>query len=111
MGRLALVQAAPGGVLLHTVRSWAPRVRSTLARHWLFAAFVLVALSLRAIISVAYWPALEIHADSYDYLRLAHALIPGWWHPSGYALFLAPFSVIGQLAAVVVFRPLMGIAM
>jgi hypothetical protein len=68
-------------------------------------------VGLRVVASVAYWPALEIHADSYDYLKLADTLVPGSWHSSGYPLLLAPLSLTGQLGAVVVIQHLMGIAM
>jgi hypothetical protein len=82
-----------------------------LARHWLVVIFVLVAMGLRVVASIAYWPALEIHADSYDYLKLADTLVPGSWHSSGYPLFLVPFSITGQLGVVVAVQHLMGIAM
>jgi hypothetical protein len=111
MGSAVSAQAALGGGPLHTVRSWASELRSVLARHWLVAAFVLVAVVLRVAASIAYWPALEFHADSYDYLKLAHSLVPGSWHSSGYPLFLVPFSITGQLWVVVAVQHLMGIAM
>jgi hypothetical protein len=111
MERAVPVQAAFGGGLRHRVRSWGPSLRSGLRRNWLFAAVFSVAVALRVIASVAYWPALEIHADSYDYLKLAHTLIPGSWHSSGYPLFLVPFSITGQLGVVVVAQHLMALAM
>ena len=74
-----------------------------ISRHWVFAAFVFVG-------SIAYWPAIELYADSYDYLRLAHSVDPGTWHPSGYPLFLMLLSFTHQLGAVVVAQHLMGIA-
>lgn len=111
MGSALRAKAAFGSGSLPTVRSWWAGLRSVLGRHWLFAAFVVVGVGVRAVASVAYWPALEIHADSYDYLRLAHTLIPGSWHSSGYPLLLAPLSITGQLGVVVVIQHLMGIAM
>jgi hypothetical protein len=71
---------------------------------------VAAAVALRVVVTVAYWPGIELFGDSYDYLHLARQVIPGTWHPSGYPLFLAPFSVTGQLGTVVVVQHLMGIA-
>jgi hypothetical protein len=93
---------------LHAARG---RVGPILRRHWLFAAFLVVAVGLRFVVLIAYWPGLELFTDSSDYLALAHAVIPGPWHPAGYPVFLALLSVTGQLAVVVVVQHLMGIAM
>lgn len=87
------------------------RVSPILRRHWLFAVFIGVAIALRILVLIAYWPALELYTDSSDYLGLAHAIAPGTWHPAGYPLFLVPLSLTGQLAAVVVLQHLMGVAM
>ena len=89
----------------------ASRTGRAIRRHWLFTAFVVIAVSLRVLATVAYWPGIELFADSYDYLRLAHWVDPGTWHPSGYPLFLTVLSVTGKLGAVVVVQHLMGIAM
>ena len=35
---------------------------------------------------------LELFTDSYDYLSLAHTVVPGTWHPLGYPLFLCRFA-------------------
>ena len=82
-----------------------------LRRHWLITTFVAVAALLRIVVLIAYWPALELFTDSGDYLSLAHTVTPGTWHPAGYALFLLPLSLIGQLSVVVVLQHLIGIAM
>jgi hypothetical protein len=87
------------------------RVAPILRRHWLFAALIVGAVGLRIVVLIAYWPGLELSTDSYDYLYLAHAVVPGTWHPSGYPLFLAPLSLTGQVGVVVVAQHLMGIAM
>lgn len=107
-GRLA---RAPMSRATRTPRRSAAGTVATLRRHWLIAAFLLVAVVLRIAVTIAYWPALELWADSYDYLHLAQALIPGNWHPSGYPLYLAAFAPTGQLGLVVVTQHLMGIAM
>jgi hypothetical protein len=89
----------------------AGRVGPVLRRHWLIAAFLVVAVGLRIVVMIAYWPGLELFTDTSDYLALAQRLVPGIWHPSGYGLFLALLSPTGQLAVVVVLQHLMGIAM
>jgi hypothetical protein len=87
------------------------RIVPTLRRHWLLTAFVLVAVGLRVVVTIAYWPALELYTDSSDYISLAHAVLPGTWHPAGYPLLLVPLSLTGQLAVVVVVQHLMGVAL
>ena len=87
------------------------RVGPALRRHWLFASFLAAAVVLRIVVLIAYWPGLELFTDSYDYLSLAHTVVPGTWHPLGYPLFLVPLSLTGQLGVVVVVQHLMGLAM
>lgn len=108
--RLAHIGRARDRVALRSL-SAADRIGSLLRRHWLFAAFVVVAVGLRIVVLIAYWPGLELFTDSYDYLALAHSVVPGTWHPVGYPLFLVPLSLTGQLGVVVVLQHLMGIAM
>lgn len=111
MELVARAQHALVGGPRHTVSGWVRGAGPILRRHWLFAAFVVVAVGLRAVVSVAYWPALELHGDSYDYLRLARVLEPGTWHTSGYPLLLALLSLTGWFGSIVVLQHLMGIAM
>lgn len=85
--------------------------RAVICRHWLFAASVVVAVGLRVAVSLAYWPGLEFMWDSYDYLIVAHQLVPGTFHPAGYPLFLALLSLTGQLGVVVIVQHIMGIAL
>src|SRR5579864_1295275 len=87
------------------------RVAAVLRRHWLFAVFLVVAVGLRIVVLIAYWPGLELFTDSYDYLALAHTVTPGTWHPAGYPLFLVPLSLTGQLGVVAVVQHVMGIGM
>lgn len=109
--RPAHLGRARGRFALRSLPAAGRRVRPILRRHWLFAVFLVVAIGLRIVVSIAYWPALELFTDSSDYLALAHAVVPGTWHPAGYPLFLVPLSLTGQLAVVVVVQHLMGIAM
>ncbi len=87
------------------------RDAAALRRHWLFAFFVLLGVGMRFVVSFGYWPGIELYADSYDYLRVAHLVIPGAWHPSGYPLMLTVLSVTGSLGSVAIVQHLMGIAM
>ncbi|WP_238428916.1 hypothetical protein [Frankia nepalensis] len=58
-------------------------------RHALFGALAAVALSARALVVLAYQPALMYFGDSGAYLDQAwHGLWPGDWRPSGYPMFL-----------------------
>lgn len=72
---------------------------SVVRRHWLFAVFLLVALVLRIIVTLAYRPAL-MFPDSIDYLARANDLTPMAWHPLGYPLFLRLLRPIGDITAV-----------
>lgn len=99
------------GVALPSLQTALRRIAAILRRHWLIAAFLVVAVGLRIVVAIAYWPALELYTDSSDYISLAHAVRPGTWHPAGYPLFLVPLSLTGQLAVVVVAQHLMGIAL
>jgi hypothetical protein len=111
MGSLARMLTGVVVRLARIVAGRAGRAAPALRRHWLFAAFVFLAVGLRVAVSIAYWPALELFGDSYDYLRVAGVLLPGDWHPSGYPLFLALLAPTGRLWAVVVVQHVAGIAM
>lgn len=111
MDTIGPASLAPVGLGESAPRRWVRWAGRTLQQHWLFAGFVVLGLGLRVLVSVAYSPALELFADSYDYLRLAHAVVPGTWHPAGYPLFLTLLSVTGSLGVVVAIQHLMGIAM
>lgn len=105
------VGGARDGLALGTLHAAGRRVGPILRLHWLFALFFVVALGLRIVVLIAYWPGLELFTDSYDYLALAHTVTPGTWHPAGYPLLLVPLSLTGQLGVVVVVQHLMGLAM
>ncbi|MBV8431584.1 MAG: hypothetical protein JO244_10500, partial [Solirubrobacterales bacterium] len=109
--RRARLGRARDGLAIRTLLAARQRVGPILRRHWLFTAFLVVAVGLRIVVLIAYWPGLELFTDSSDYLAPKHAVIPGTWHPAGYPLFLLPLSLTGQLGVVVVVQHLMGIAM
>jgi hypothetical protein len=99
------------GLALERLRADGRRVGPVLREHWLLASFLAVAVGLRIVVMIAYWPALELFTDSKDYIALANNLVPGLWHPSGYGLFLAVLSLTQQLAVVTVVQHVMGIAL
>jgi hypothetical protein len=82
---------------------------SFLRRHWLFLMFLLGGTGLRVLVTLAYWPALELRTDSYDYLTVARTLRPGPWHPAGYSLFLRALSPVGNLGVVPIVQHLLGL--
>src|ERR1700761_9567491 len=75
-------------------RELAGRCRRGLGRHWLFAVVAGCATALRAVVLLAYQPAL-IFPDSERYLQYAWRFVIGHWSPdwlrtSGYSLLLLP---------------------
>jgi Dolichyl-phosphate-mannose-protein mannosyltransferase len=88
--------------------------RQGLGRHWLFAVVAGCAAALRAVVQVAYQPAL-IFPDSERYLAYAWHFINGHWSPdwmrtSGYSLMLIPAVLIRNLAVVALVQHLLGLA-
>jgi hypothetical protein len=77
-----------------------------LRRHWVFAVLVVCGSVLRALVTVAYLPAL-FYSDSVDYLLHAYLLPVSNWHPPGYSIFLRAVLSTGTLAAVPVMQHLM----
>jgi len=93
---------------------FAGRCRRGLGRHWLFAVLIGCAAVLRAVVQVAYQPAL-IFPDSERYLAYAWHFINGHWAPdwlrtSGYSLLLMPAVLARNLAMVAVAQHLLGLA-
>jgi len=68
-------------------------VAGLLRRHALFTALLVAAAGLRAVVLLAYRPALLFNGDSYGYLANARDLTPRVWRPLGY-----PILVRGMLA-------------
>lgn len=84
-------------------------VRSTvwdLRRHWVFAILIVCGSVLRAVVALAYQPAL-FYSDSVDYLLHAYLLPLSNWHPPGYSIFLRIVLSSGTLAAVPITQHLM----
>ena len=72
---------------------------SGLSRHWVFVLLILCGSVLRAVVTLAYQPAL-FYSDSADYLLHAYSLRLSSWHPPGYSVFLRVVLSTGTLAAV-----------
>jgi hypothetical protein len=84
---------------------------SLLRRNWLFVVFFLAGVGLRLAVTIAYWPALELYGDSYDYLAHASAFQPGVWNPAGYSIFLRILTPLGNLGVVPIIQHVMGLGL
>lgn len=85
--------------------SWRQHAR----RHRAFYLVLSLAVAMRVLTEVAYWPAV-LFPDSGSYLTNAQRLTPGLWHPAGYPLLLRLLSVTGSLATVTIVQHLFGLA-
>ena len=77
------------------------RIRRGLRRHWMFAALLVLATALRAVVFAAYHPAL-IFPDSVRYLQYAHNFADGHWsvdalRQSGYSVLITPVMLLHDL--------------
>ena len=98
----------------HIARELAGRCRRVLRRHWLFAVLAGCATALRAVVQLAYQPAL-IFPDSERYLQYASQFTSGHWAPdwlrtSGYSLLLIPAVLTRNLTVVAAVQHLLGLA-
>ena len=94
--------------------SRAARTRGRLRRHWLFAALLILAAALRAVVLVAYYPAL-IFPDSVRYLQYAHNFTAGQWsadalRQSGYSVLIIPVMLLHALWIIPLAQHLVGLA-
>src|ERR1017187_6830558 len=92
----------------------ARRGRDAVRRHWLFTVVAGCAIALRAVVQLAYQPAL-IFPDSERYLQYAHSFVTGTWSPdwlrtSGYSLLLIPAVLTHNLTGVAAIQHLLGLA-
>lgn len=83
-------------------------------RHWLFGVVAVCATALRAVVLLAYQPAL-IFPDSERYLEYAWRFLNGHWSPdylrtSGYSLLLVPAVLTRNLTVAAVVQHLLGLA-
>ena len=89
-------------------------VRRRLRRHWLFAVLLAMAAVLRAVVYVAYHPAL-IFPDSVRYLQYAHSFADGHWsvdelRQSGYSVLITPVVLMHDLWIIPLVQHLLGLA-
>ena len=94
--------------------SRAKRAGRRLRRHWLFAILLILAAALRAVVLVAYHPAL-IFPDSVRYLQYAHNFTAGQWsadalRQSGYSVLIIPVMLLHDLWIVPLAQHLAGLA-
>jgi hypothetical protein len=92
----------------------AGRCRGVVRRHWLFVVVAGCATALRAVVLLAYQPAL-IFPDSERYLQYAQSFVTGQWAPdwlrtTGYSLLLIPAVLTHNLAVVAAIQHLLGLA-
>ncbi len=80
-------------------------------RHGPFLAVLGAAAALRVLVTLAYWPGLELNGDSFDYLGRAQSMTPGTWHPFGYSLVLKALSIFGFVGVVPIAQHLVGLAL
>jgi len=90
------------------------RCRHLLRRHWPLLVVLAFAAALRAVVLLAYRPAL-IFPDSERYLQYTQQYIAGHWSPdwlrtSGYSLLLIPAVLIHNLIVVPLAQHLLGLA-
>lgn len=88
----------------------ARRFARLLAGHRLISVLVGIGAALRAVVVIAYPPALEFHGDSYTYLANVANFAPRLDRPIGYPALLKLFSATGSLLAVTIFQHLLGLA-
>jgi hypothetical protein len=78
-------------------------------RHRLFTLALVLATAIRALIMLAYRPAMVFRLDSFDYLWGAVHLSPNVVNPSGYSLFLWLLLPFHSLVLVVTLQHLLGL--
>ena len=90
------------------------RTSRRLQRHWLFATLLILGAALRAVVLVAYHPAL-IFPDSVRYLQYAHNFTVGQWsadalRQSGYSVLIIPVMLLHDLWIIPLAQHLAGLA-
>jgi hypothetical protein len=80
-------------------------------RHRTLTVLVVIGAALRAVVEIAYPPALEFHGDTYTYLANASHLVPRLDRPIAYPALLKLLSVTHSLFAVTVLQHALGLAL
>jgi dolichyl-phosphate-mannose-protein mannosyltransferase len=105
------VQQSPDVTRGNALARLVSRVKTAMAHNQLLFAILLVLAALgRAIVQLAYQPAL-LFSDSAGYLYNAEYLVPLQLRPAGYAFFLNPLLAAHNLAVVAVAQHLLGLAL
>ena len=95
------------------ISAFVRRLTAVAREHRLLVAVLVAAVVLRALVEVAYWPAL-FYADSWQYVNLAFSktiVAFGVDRPSGYPLLIHLLSAFGRsLAVLTVIQHLAGLA-
>ena len=92
----------------------ADEARLQLRRHWVFAVLLVLAAALRAVVFVAYHPAL-IFPDSVRYIQYAHSFATGHWsvdglRQSGYSVLIIPVMLLHDLWVIPLIQHMVGLA-
>lgn len=87
------------------------RAAGFLRCHWLLLLILVAAAGIRIVVTLAYWPALELNGDSYDYLGAAASLRPSQWHVAVYSLLLRALTPVGNLGVVSILQHLLGLGL
>jgi len=90
--------------------AWGGAALALARRDALFVALFAAGAALRAVVLLAYTPAL-VRRDSMGYLANAARLVPDPFHPAGYPLFLRLVGANAHLAAVPLVQHLLAAAM
>ena len=90
------------------------RADGSLRKHWMFAVLLVLAAALRAVVFVAYHPAL-IFPDSVRYLQYAHNFADGRWsvdalRQSGYSVLIIPVVPLHAMWVIPLAQHLVGLA-
>jgi hypothetical protein len=102
--------AAPPSARRALARQALSAGRHVVSDHRLFAILVVLAAALRAVVQLAYQPAL-LFSDSAGYLYNAEYLVPLPLRPAGYAFFLKPLVAVHNLAVIAVAQHVLGLAL
>ncbi len=95
--------------------AWGRRFTLTLRGDWLFLLLLVVAVVMRALVTIAFRPGRELFGDSYAYVNSAAHLFDGGrlhlgsFHPDGYPLFLSALWWTHYTLAVVSVQHLLGL--
>ncbi len=103
--------AAPAPAVADSPAWSAARLTALLRRHWLAALLVGLGLVLRLLVMVAYPRGFWVQGDSQEYLGTAFSFIPGYYRPSGYAVFLSALVNLQSTREILLVQHLIGVGL